>query len=102
LRCGSGMTWRVSNERQQKQQAWRVSTIHVFQHFAVTDEALICAPIIAVPAHIVARRHDDCSAPILTGWGIVTGIAVTLLCYVSVRACPRSTRSSSMPARGNP
>jgi hypothetical protein len=27
------------------------------------------------------RQRGDCSAPILTGWGIVTGIAVMLLCF---------------------
>ena len=37
--------------------------------------------LIAVPAHIVVRHRDDCSAPVLTGWGIVTGIAVMLLCF---------------------
>jgi hypothetical protein len=37
--------------------------------------------LIAVPAHVVARHRDDCSAPAVTGWGIVTGIAIMLLCF---------------------
>lgn len=37
--------------------------------------------LIAAPAHVVARHRNDCSAPIVTGFGIVTGIAVMLLCF---------------------
>jgi hypothetical protein len=37
--------------------------------------------LVAVPCHIVARRRDDCSALIATSFGIVTGIAVMLLCF---------------------
>ena len=37
--------------------------------------------LIAVPAHIIVRHRNECSAPIVTGWGIVTGIAVMLLCF---------------------
>jgi hypothetical protein len=37
--------------------------------------------LIAVPCHIVVRRRGDCSAPIVTSFGIVTGIAVMLLCF---------------------
>ncbi|MGH8120267.1 MAG: hypothetical protein ACRESK_06600, partial [Gammaproteobacteria bacterium] len=37
--------------------------------------------LIAVPAHIIVRHRDQCSAPGVTGWGIVTGIAVMLLCF---------------------
>ncbi len=37
--------------------------------------------LIAVPCHIIARRRGDCSAPIATSFGIVTGIAVMLLCF---------------------
>ena len=37
--------------------------------------------IIAVPSHVVARRRDDCCAPIGTFWGIATGISVMLLCF---------------------
>jgi len=37
--------------------------------------------LIAVPCHVIVRRHDDCSAPIATSFGIVTGIAVMLLAF---------------------
>ncbi len=37
--------------------------------------------LIAVPSHIVVRRRGDCSAPVATSFGIVTGIAVMLLCF---------------------
>jgi hypothetical protein len=37
--------------------------------------------LIAVPCHIVVRRRHDCSAPIATSFGIVTGIAVMLLSF---------------------
>lgn len=37
--------------------------------------------LIAVPCHVIVRRRDDCSAPIATSFGIVTGIAVMLLSF---------------------
>jgi hypothetical protein len=37
--------------------------------------------LVAVPCHILVRRRDDCSAPIATSFGIVTGIAVMLLSF---------------------
>jgi hypothetical protein len=37
--------------------------------------------LIAVPCHVWVRRRGDCSAPIATGFGIVTGIAVMLLAF---------------------
>ncbi|MGA3131209.1 MAG: hypothetical protein ABSD59_10435 [Terracidiphilus sp.] len=37
--------------------------------------------LIAVPCHVIVRRRDDCSAPVATSFGIVTGIAVMLLCF---------------------
>ena len=37
--------------------------------------------LIAVPAHVVVRHRHDCSAPFVTGFGIVTGIAIMLLCF---------------------
>ena len=37
--------------------------------------------LIAVPAHVAARRRHDCSAPAVTSFGIATGIAIMLLCF---------------------
>lgn len=35
--------------------------------------------LVAVPCHVYIRYKEECSAPIFSGWGIVTGIAVMLL-----------------------
>ena len=37
--------------------------------------------LVVVPAHIISRHRDDCSAPIATSFGIATGVAVMLLCF---------------------
>jgi len=37
--------------------------------------------LIAVPTHVIVRQRGDCSAPAVTGFGIVTGIAIMLLCF---------------------
>jgi hypothetical protein len=37
--------------------------------------------LIAVPAHVAARRRNDCSAPAVTSFGIASGIAIMLLCF---------------------
>jgi hypothetical protein len=37
--------------------------------------------LIAVPCHVWVRRRGDCSAPMATSFGIVTGIAVMLLAF---------------------
>lgn len=37
--------------------------------------------LIAVPAHVIVRRRHDCSAPVATGFGISTGIAIMLLSF---------------------
>jgi hypothetical protein len=37
--------------------------------------------LIAVPCHIIVRRRQDCSAPIVTSFGIATGIAIMLLAF---------------------
>lgn len=37
--------------------------------------------LIVVPCHVIVRRRNECSAPFVTSFGIVTGIAVMLLCF---------------------
>jgi len=37
--------------------------------------------LIAVPCHVIVRRRNECCAPVLTSFGIVTGIAVMLLSF---------------------
>ena len=51
--------------------------------------------LIAVPSHIIVRRRGDCCAPSVTFMGIVTGVAVALMCfgpgvyYLLVQRCHR-------------
>ena len=37
--------------------------------------------LIAVPCHVIARRRNDCSAPVATGFGIASGIAIMLMAF---------------------
>ncbi len=37
--------------------------------------------LIAVPCHILVRRRQDCSAPVVTSFGIATGLAIMLLSF---------------------
>lgn len=37
--------------------------------------------LVAVPCHVIVRRRHDCCAPIVTSFGIVTGIAIMLLSF---------------------
>jgi hypothetical protein len=37
--------------------------------------------LIAVPAHVVTRQREDCSAPGVTALGVTTGIAVMLMSF---------------------
>lgn len=67
----------------------------IFHHFAQADspETLvrrvtrwlirgsILELLVAVPCHIVTRQREDCCAPILSFWGIVTGISVMLMSF---------------------
>jgi hypothetical protein len=34
--------------------------------------------LVAVPSHLIVRSRNECSAPLLTNFGIVTGIAIML------------------------
>jgi hypothetical protein len=37
--------------------------------------------LVAVPTHIVVRQRDDCCAPLISGYGIATGIALMLMAF---------------------
>jgi len=37
--------------------------------------------LVAVPCHIIVRRRQDCSAPVVTSFGITTGLAIMLLSF---------------------
>jgi hypothetical protein len=37
--------------------------------------------LIAVPCHVIVRRRHECSAPIVTGFGIATGLAIMFLAF---------------------
>jgi len=37
--------------------------------------------LIAVPCHIIVRRRHDCSAPIVTSFGIASGLAIMVLTF---------------------
>jgi len=37
--------------------------------------------LVAVPSHVIVRRRHECSAPIATGFGIASGIAIMLLSF---------------------
>ena len=37
--------------------------------------------LIAVPCHVIVRRKDHCCAPVVTSFGIATGVAVMLLSF---------------------
>jgi len=37
--------------------------------------------LIAVPCHVLVRKKDQCCAPLVTSFGIVTGVAIMLLSF---------------------
>ena len=37
--------------------------------------------LIAVPSHIIVRHREDCCAPTITFWGIVTGLVVMIIAF---------------------
>ncbi len=37
--------------------------------------------LVAVPCHVIVRHRKECSAPVATGFGITTGIAIMLLSF---------------------
>jgi hypothetical protein len=37
--------------------------------------------LVAVPSHVIVRRRQDCCAPLVTGFGITSGIAIMLMAF---------------------
>jgi hypothetical protein len=37
--------------------------------------------LIVVPCHIIIRRRQECSAPVVTSFGVATGLAIMLLAF---------------------
>lgn len=71
---------------------WLLWGIVFYQYFRNSSEAVtriiswllkgsILELLVAVPCHVVVRRRHECSAPIVTSFGIVTGIAIMLLSF---------------------
>jgi hypothetical protein len=37
--------------------------------------------LVAIPCQLIVRRRHDCSAPAVTSFGIVTGVAIMLISF---------------------
>ena len=57
------------------------------KHYAINNmmswlfKGSVLGLLIAVPSHVIVRQRGDCSAPIATSFGIVTGIAIMFMCF---------------------
>jgi hypothetical protein len=71
--------------------AWAITFFRMYSRAGADDPTAtvsawllrgsILETVIAVPAHIVSRRRDECCAPGLTLLGIATGLAVALMSF---------------------
>lgn len=84
--------WAISLLRWVPLAAWVVWGIIFYRYSRGTQDAVTRAArwllrgsvlelLIAVPSHVIVRRRDDCCAPIGTGIGITTGLAIMLLSF---------------------
>lgn len=58
--------------------------------------------LIAVPCHVIVRRRHDCSAPAVTSFGIVSGIAIMLLAFGPSVLLLYKKRLDAYAARSSP
>jgi hypothetical protein len=103
---------------------WAVWGAVFFVHYRHADTSLATALrwlltgsvlelLVAVPAHVIVRRRGDCCAPGMTAFGIVTGVAIMLMCVgpgvlalyqerrMRYRAMSPGRRSADDPRRQN-
>ena len=84
--------WAVSLLRWVPLAAWITWGIVFYRYTLGTEDAVtrsvswllrgsVLELLIAVPSHVIVRRRDDCCAPIGTGIGIASGIAIMLLAF---------------------
>ena len=55
--------------------------------------------LIAVPAHVIVRRRNDCSAPVVTGFGLASGLAIMLISFGPSVLWLYKKRMESYPAK---
>jgi hypothetical protein len=60
---------------------WRESNDPVTRAVAWLFRGSVLELLVAVPAQVIVRRRHQCSAPVVTGFGITSGIAIMLLSF---------------------
>lgn len=60
---------------------WRNSNDPVTHAVSWLFRGSVLELLIAVPAHVIVRRRHDCSAPVVTSFGIASGIAIMLISF---------------------